>query len=768
MMTTPGNFSLYKKLGIEAVALYYSATPFDAFRVFSRPLTRAQAHNPILYKHPVTGEEMTIIPSYHIGDLVEHVSLRSWVEELRTLQEKGALKRDALIFINFDADSEFWSGVDVPWPLRWMPNARGLGALVRSVKDLPYVRFTGLDDYLHSHPPVDTFYFSQDTADGSFNGYNSWAEKARVSPQWTSIERSRRIEAAVRKAAAILGRSPELADVPPLTEAAELIRLRALSTTNFGMATPYVSPQREKAVADLIARLDRHSDAIEKHLEAAVYKYLRDKPPPKAGGNRLQWLDTFLLLKAGPAGHSGGRFIRLNLEEKTRAGGPFMLAAPDGRMLEAIPWGNGHDRWLQLYLPDADDLPDGVYYLYRNRTSASIEGNGMHADKHSLSNGIIELRFDDAGQVEGIYLNGVRQAEPGSLEPYLRYDQRVVRIEGMKVEQVASVDRRSASVRLSGVFPVLTGAHLPAGKAVYTISVLPGRPYLLLHGEITYPESESDTTLKADTPALSRRIDRRWREVAPAEIRFAPCGTRQNPPSVLKRNFLDVESRYALDYFHLSPDNLNLDDVNNHITASYMGIVSGGYGLAIAMDTSVQANFAFAPLKMTYDPRKDAFEVRANPFGTYYGRQYRPPTWGNGEGYDMTLYTGEHLHSAAPTYNGFSQTFDLLISFFKGERINARLKGDLLAYSHPPLMVSLDGSSDERVPQPQLGKPADFAAARHADAMDFSRNPGDSSPARHRLYFSMRETEPLKYPDIPLHLKMKVLWSNVRALIEDF
>jgi hypothetical protein len=54
----------------------------------------------------------------------------------------------------------------------------------------------------------------------------------------------------------------------------------------------------------------------------------------------------------------------------------------------------------------------------------------------------------------------------------------------------------------------------------------------------------------------------------------------------------------------------------------------------------------------------------------------------------MTLYTGEHFHSAASTYNGFSQTFDLLISFFKGERINARLKGDLLAYSHPPLMVS--------------------------------------------------------------------------------
>lgn len=34
MMTTPGNFERYQSLGIEAVSLYYSATPFDAFQMF--------------------------------------------------------------------------------------------------------------------------------------------------------------------------------------------------------------------------------------------------------------------------------------------------------------------------------------------------------------------------------------------------------------------------------------------------------------------------------------------------------------------------------------------------------------------------------------------------------------------------------------------------------------------------------------------------------------------------------------------------------------
>jgi hypothetical protein len=56
------------------------------------------------------------------------------------------------------------------------------------VKDLPYVAFTTLQDYLDDHPPVGSFYFGQDTADGSFNGYNSWAEKFAIHRYWTRIE----------------------------------------------------------------------------------------------------------------------------------------------------------------------------------------------------------------------------------------------------------------------------------------------------------------------------------------------------------------------------------------------------------------------------------------------------------------------------------------------------------------------------------------------------------------------------------------------------
>jgi hypothetical protein len=736
------------------VALYYSPTPFDAFRVFSRPLTQTEAYNPILYKHPQTGEEMVVIPSYHIGDLMEHVSLRNWVEELHSLQEKGELRHDALIFINYDADSDFWSGVNLPWPLKWMPNTHGIDALIRGVADLPYVRFTTLNAYLQNHPLVGTFHFSQDTADASFNGYNSWAEKSRVGPQWTQIERSRRLQGAAGKAMVLSGHHPELSDIKALTAAAEQLRLRMLSTTHFGMATPFVAPQRERAANKLIARLTGFSDEIEWRIDAGLRDYLRRRPPQRTNDGRLRWLDTFVLLQPDKATGGNSRFLKIWLADGAPAKGPFLLEAPDGRFVQAIDCnpasGKGGGRWLELYLPGDAPLADGVYHLYRDvRATAPVQENGVRADERALSNGIIELRFDADGRVEGIYLNGVRQAEPDSLMPYVQYGRRKVRIPEMRLEHVAAADKQSASVRLSGGFPGLTAGAKSTGRAVYTVSLLAHRPYLLLRGEISYPASERSDIIKADEPALSRRLDIRWREVAPAEIQFAPKATRHNPSRILKRNYLGVETHYTLDYFRHSPENLNLDNVNNHITQSYVGIVSGEYGMAIAADTTVQANFAFAPLKMTYDPGRESFQIRANPFGTYHGRQYRPPSRGNGQGYEMTLHTGEQLASAAPTYNGVDREFSLLISFFKGRQMPPRLKEDLLGYAHPPVVVSLNTPARQNTPFP-------VSLERAAGLLEESGAGLSSAPGAG-----------LQYPRIPLGLKIRVLWANVKELIDD-
>ncbi len=39
-----------------------------------------------------------------------------------------------LIYINYDADAEFWSGIDLSWPLGWLPNTGGLEGLINDVQ----------------------------------------------------------------------------------------------------------------------------------------------------------------------------------------------------------------------------------------------------------------------------------------------------------------------------------------------------------------------------------------------------------------------------------------------------------------------------------------------------------------------------------------------------------------------------------------------------------------------------------------------------------
>ena len=105
--------------------------------------------------------------------------------------------------------------------------------------------------------------------------------------------------------------------------------------------------------------------------------------------------------------------------------------------------------------------------------------------------------------------------------------------------------------------------------------------------------SELDRFNKKDKPMLARRIDRGWEAVAPLELRFSPRARTDAPFFIHKRNFLGKEAAYPVDYFRHSPKNLNVASINNHITAEYAGVTTSGSGMAVAMNTGVNANFAF-------------------------------------------------------------------------------------------------------------------------------------------------------------------------------
>ncbi len=824
MMTTPGSFKRYAELGIEAVSLYYSATPFDAFRMFSRVLTPAEAHNPIIYRNPATNEEMIVLPTYHAGDLVENISLRHWAERLHRLQDEGKIDRDVIIFINFDADAEFWTGADLPWHLEWLPNTGGLGQLVASVADLDFVRFGNVSDYLASHTAVGTVRFGQDTADGSFNGYNSWAEKAYASDYWTRIERNRRMHRVVHRFLVqheAQAMSPDLAD---LLHGSFETRLRVLSTTNFGLATPFLTRPREVAMAALLERLDWYTDQIETRLvDRARNLMAGDHGRALPGGGGVA-VETFVYL---PADTPGNRRLSFRLPARTAGYGGYLIADEKGPVIPVMvekrdPEPGGEFIDLGLLVSKQAVMPSGVYTLYGRSVhdlALTAANQTVHADTRRLGNEYIRVEFGADGHVSGVTQNDAQQLDAGSLVPYMVYNGQRYQPGNLTVTVEQDGRQGVAAVRLQGPWDGPPAVTRAPGWVDYRLRLVHGSPYLFIDGRIRYPDTRRDTVIQAAKPMLARKIDAGWQEVAPVELRFSHLAGRTHPFVVHKRNYLGSEDAYAVDYFRHSPANVNVADINNHITAEYVGLTARGHGMAVAMNNAVKANFAFSPLKMTYLPGRDAFAIRANPFGTYHGPQVVPPTRGNRLGYEAVILSAPQLHSAGPTYNGYRDRFELMVAFFDGDAIPNGVKQDLIAFArradvigNRPVGGPRVATADDLPPAGFLALPSETGVVFHwesspgtglryqidcrplgdgasttypatgntllVDISDFSGNHDAFIASIQAIYPDGRRSAPS--PDIyfqrtprtdhtleiPNDFKIKILWANVAAWMQ--
>jgi hypothetical protein len=218
---------------------------------------------------------------------------------------------------------------------------------------------------------------------------------------------------------------------------------------------------------------------------------------------------------------------------------------------------------------------------------------------------------------------------------------------------------------------------------------------------------------------LARKIDAGWEAVAPIELRFARRADKEEPFYIHKRNFLGKEDAYAVNYYRHSPKNLNVAGINNHITSEYSAVTTGNRGMAISMNTEVNTNFAFCPFQMTHLPETNEFLIRANPFGTYHGNQIMPPTSGNRLGYEAVLLSAPHLHSAGPTYNGYSDRFELMITFFEGDTVPENLKQDLIAFARRPATIGTHNMESVRKEPSSFLAPAGFLALPYRNGMLF-------------------------------------------------
>jgi hypothetical protein len=86
-----------------------------------------------------------------------------------------------------------------------------------------------------------------------------------------------------------------------------------------------------------------------------------------------------------------------------------------------------------------------------------------------------------------------------------------------------------------------------------------------------------------------------------------------------------------------------------------------------------------------------------NPFGSYYGNQWDYGTAFSGLGKFLAIQMAESLNSFAPSYNGRSESFSLLIAPYSGDEPPEDIRSDAEAFAYPYTIVS----RSETINQPQ-------------------------------------------------------------------
>lgn len=688
MMMTPAHLTLYRHHGISAISLFYSAVPFNAFSVFVPPLPFSQRYNPLTLTHPDVGETLTLVPARNHGDIADHLSLKRWVKQLRRRQLALDAPTDLLLLIDHDADDKFWEGYDWPIVRDLLPVAQGLEALVTSIADLDFVTFTTPGRYLQTHEPIGTVTIDQDTADGSFDGMASWAEKWSNHQLWTGIERARIMELQARR----LARDDDLAALAGHLSQGFDARLRALSTTHFGLSAPVMNTHRLQGAARLVhtavdaarqalrlATAHREADDIEQEgaIAFSIVDYVR--------GVNTQAV-TYLPKRSK-------QLVRIPL--RLPMGMSATLNDASGHPLpSALSWDiPPHPSSAQepqaVELCFVTDVDGGECRTYRlslgtDRTSPAPDDPVAISEKgNRLYNSRLSLRFDADGHPISLALAGEEYAVQPFLRSAIRYGLRELSIDKWRTT-VAEVRGRG----LLGVITARGSVRLSRGEALRvtrTYEMAAGLPYLYVTTTVAYPRTAPDISSGELVRRLGRPFDARWQEIMPCEIRPALSSAPRQALRIWKHNYLDHVTSYDLDYGQYSR-NQTLDAFNNHVTHAWVAATDQTKGLLVAQDANAATCFAFCPMR-TIDAGGDT-RLRMNPFGTYSGDQLHYPIADTGLGRWLAVRMAETLRSLAPSYNGRGETFRLMLAPYLGDAPPPALQADAEAFTYPYAVVS--------------------------------------------------------------------------------
>ncbi len=605
VMFTPSQVHTYNKLGVKALCLYYSCVPFDAFKTLIKPLPDEQAFNPLTFEYK--GEGLTVIPTYSNADVCDAGCLRAWVKNLRKKQESGEIKNDLFLFINMDADAIFWESLNIPVIGGKIANTDGINGLVREVVGLDFVVFDTPGGYLSSHSAAGKISFTQDTADGNFTGYASWAEKPYNRKIWTAVERSRTAGRAFHN------------------EDDFLNRVKLLSTTHFGLATPVLNIQRESAANSLAAELINSS--VKKDGEMIIHN---------TSGTALQCLQL---------AYSGGSAPKIEAEG-----------------LEAqtvIPMGGG-SVFVMLRFSEIKES-----YTIR----ASETDYKTRPLSRALTSGEITLEFTNGNSIKYLRRGKKETGAEDFLSSYITYGGKRYDFSPASLSPGKITGGECAVLEGDIIIP---GAQ-KQGKYKFSFFTSETAPGIFVITQVYYPYTAESDAISTENSTLGRYTDMKWTEAAPFALKFKNKGE----VSIIKRNFEgDISSFRASSYGEADARNRALDSFNNQLTAGLTGLADSGGGLLLANARNILSSMAHCPMRLDENGC-----VTMNPFGTYFGKQ-RHHINRSGDRIPLT-YTliAPQGKSLAPSYNGSSERAVLCLLPFEGKEPGESELSSLLAFA---------------------------------------------------------------------------------------
>ncbi len=617
VMFTPSQVHTYNKLGVKALCLYYSCVPFDAFKTLIPPLDDEKAFNPLTFEYK--GEGLTVIPTYSNADVCDSGCLRAWVKELHEKQESGEIRNDLFLFINMDADAIFWESLDLPVIGNRLANTDGIHGLVKEVADLDYVVFDTPGGYLKAHKSVGTVHFTQDTADGNFTGYASWAEKPYNRKIWTAIERSRTAEKARYDKTDFLN------------------RVKLLSTTHFGLATPVLNIQRETAANTLA-------------------KKLTDCATDKSGVLTIHNTNISTL-----------QCVQLSCAEKHL---PEITA--DGlKAYTVVPMGS-----------------DSVFVMLRfGEIKEKYEITSFKADFQEtesepsliLESGGARLEFSEDNRIKSFTYNGKVTGGEDFLSSYLTY--------GGKRYDFCYDRLRNINISGGNAVQVYGRVMLPnareQGSFCFTFFTSVAAEGIFVITDVSYPYTAEPDAISPDTPTLGRYTDMKWEEAVPFCISYK----NTDGVSVIKRNFEgDISSFSTASYGEADEKNKTLDSFNNQLTAGLVGVSDGKTGILLGSARNVLSSMAYCPMRL-----EEGGRVKMNPFGTFFGKQ-RHHKNRSGDRIPLT-YTliAPQSKSLAPAYNGSRERVLMCLLPFEGKMPEQKRLNGLLAFADGAYATGTDG-----------------------------------------------------------------------------